>query len=230
MVYSCIVVDDDEMSRNLIRHFISKTDSLDLKEEFDNAIEASQYLKSESVDIVFLDIQMPQMTGMEFIQTLEDNFEIIFITSMEDYAVEAFEKSVTDYLVKPVEYARFLQAVYKAGNNLDATRGYDANRKEFYIRSDQKLVRVPLDSILYVEALADYVVINTSEHKHIVHFTMKGIESRLPRKNFIRVHRSYIINLDKVASLEDNALVINEKSIPIGASYKEGLMKKLNLL
>ena len=138
------------MLTRLIRHFISKTDSLTLKEEFDNAIEASQYLKGESIDIVFLDIQMPEMTGMEFIQTLEDNFEIILITSMEDYAVEAFEKKVTDYLVKPVEYARFLQAVYKAGNNLDATRGYDALRKEFYVRSDQKLVRVPLDSILYV--------------------------------------------------------------------------------
>jgi len=231
MEYKCLIVDDDEMSRNVIRHFISKTNFLSLVKEFENAIEASNYLKEdEEVSILFLDVKMPEMTGMEFIQTLEKEYEVILITSESEYAVEAFDKSVTDFLVKPVEYARFLKAAQKAKNNIENKDKSKEELTELYVRTDSKLVRIPLDNILYVEALADYVIIHTPEKKHIVHFTMKGIESRLPAKRFIRIHRSYIVNSQKIESLEDNSILITNKYIPIGASYKDGLMERLNLL
>ena len=227
---NCIVVDDDEMSRKVVVHFIEKTNFLQLTKEFDNAIDATHYLDEEHVDIIFLDVQMPEMTGMEFINALEKDIEIILITSEQKYAVEAFEKKVTDYLVKPIEYSRFLQASQKAQTNVEIKRAAAVKRKEFFVRTDAKIVRIPYDNILFVEALADYVIIQTEAKKHIVHFTMKGIASRLPDDNFIRTHRSYIVNLDKIEALEDNSILIGEKYIPIGASYKEAFLDLLNFL
>ena len=208
MNLNCIVVDDDVLSRNVIAHFIQKTNFLNVTGEFDNAIKASNFIRDEHVDIIFLDVQMPEMTGMEFIQTLDDDFQVILITSAEKYAVEAFERSVTDYLVKPIEYPRFLQAAHKAKNNIEIIRKHLDERKEIYVRSESKLVRINLEDILFVEALADYVIIKTNAKQYIVHYTMKGIESRLPVKYFARTHRSYIVNLDKIEALEDNSVLI----------------------
>ncbi|HBH24289.1 MAG TPA: DNA-binding response regulator [Cytophagales bacterium] len=230
MKLNCLIVDDDEMSRNVISHFISKTDFLELVETFENAIEASNYLKSGDIDVIFLDINMPEMTGMEMIQTLDEDFEVILITSASQYAVEAFEKSVTDYLVKPVDYARFLKASQKALKNIETKRLKTDNLNEIYVKADNKLVRLQLDNLIYVEALADYVIIHTPEKKYIVHYTMKGIENRLPSKQFARIHRSYIVNTERIDALEDNSIVIKDKYLPIGASYKESLMGRLNLL
>ncbi len=230
MRLNCIVVDDDMLSRQVISHFVKKTNFLTLSEDFENAIDASQYINEEHVDIILLDIQMPEMTGMDFIKTLEKDYQIILITSEQKYAVEAFEKSVTDYLVKPVEYSRFLRAVQKAKGNIDLNREKTEKRKELYVRSESRLVRIPFNDILYVEALSDYVIIQTDSRKHIVHFTMKGIENRLPENVFVRTHRSFIVNLDKIESLEDNSIVIQQKYIPIGASYKDALMGRLNFL
>jgi len=227
---NCIVVDDDEMSRKVVVHFIEKTNFLQLNKEFSNAIDATRYLDEEHVDIIFLDVQMPEMTGMEFINALEKDIEIILITSEQKYAVEAFEKKVTDYLVKPIEYSRFLQAAQKAQSNVEVKRAATVQRKEFFVRTDAKIVRIPYDTILFVEALADYVIIQTLNKKHIVHFTMKGIANRLPDDYFVRTHRSYIINLDKIEALEDNSILIGEKYIPIGASYKEAFLDRLNFL
>ena len=230
MILNCIVVDDDEMSRKVVVHFIEKTNFLQLNKEFDNAIDATHYLDEEHVDIIFLDVQMPEMSGMDFLNALQKDIEIILITSEQKYAVEAFEKKVTDYLVKPIEYARFLQAAKEAQSNIERKRASTVERKEFFVRSDAKIVRISFDSILYVEALADYVIIQTADKKHIVHFTMKGIVSRLPDDYFVRTHRSYIVNLDKVEALEDNSILIGDKYIPIGASYKEAFLDRLNFL
>ena len=230
MMLNCIVVDDDEMSRKVVVHFIEKTNFLQLTQEFDNAIDATQYLDEEHVDIIFLDVQMPEMSGMDFINALEKDIDIILITSEEKYAVEAFEKKVTDYLVKPNEYPRFLQAAKKAQTNIEIKRAATEKRMEFYVRTDAKIVRIAYEKILFVEALADYVIIQTEVKKHIVHFTMKGIANRLPDGEFVRTHRSYIVNLNKIEALEDNSLLIGEKYIPIGASYKEALLDRLNFL
>jgi DNA-binding LytR/AlgR family response regulator len=230
MILNCIVVDDDEMSRKVVAHFIERTKFLQLTKAFDNAIDALKYLDEEHVDIIFLDIQMPEMSGMEFINTLEKDIEIILITSEEKYAVEAFEKKVTDYLVKPIEYGRFLQASQEAERKVEIKRAAAVVRKEFYVRTDSKIVRIPFRNILFVEALADYVIIQTEQKKHIVHFTMKGIANRLPEDEFVRTHRSYIVNLEKIEALEDNSVVMGDKYIPVGASYKEALLDRLNFL
>lgn len=230
MMLNCIVVDDDEMSRRVVVHFIEKTKFLQLSKEFDNAIDAVQYLDEEHVDIIFLDVQMPEMSGMDFINSLEKDIDVILITSEQKYAVEAFEKKVTDYLVKPIDYSRFLQAAQKAQSNVETKRTSTVKRREFYVRTDAKIVRISYEKILFVEALADYVIIQTQGKKHIVHFTMKGIANRLPGNEFVRTHRSYIVNLDKIEALEDNSLLIGEKYIPIGASYKEALLDQLNFL
>jgi len=230
MILNCIVVDDDEMSRKVVVHFIEKTNSLKVSNEFDNAGDALRYLDEEHVDIIFLDVQMPEMSGMDFINKLEKDIDIILITSEQKYAVEAFEKRVTDYLVKPIEYARFLQAVQQAQINIELKRAAAVKRKEFFVRTDAKIVRIPYENILFVEALADYVIIQTDAKKHIVHFTMKGIANRLPEDYFVRTHRSYIVNLDKIESLEDNSILIGDKHIPIGASYREAFLDRLNFL
>lgn len=230
MILNCIVVDDDEMSRKVVAHFIEKTKTLQLSRDFSNAIDALKYLDEEHVDMIFLDVQMPEMSGMEFINALEKDIEIILITSEEKYAVEAFEKKVTDYLVKPIEYGRFLQAAQEAERNVSVKRAETTSRDEFYVRTDSKIVRIPFHKIMFVEALADYVIIQTDSKKYIVHFTMKGIANRLPESEFVRTHRSYIVNLDRIELLEDNSVVMGDKYIPIGASYKDALLDRLNFL
>ena len=158
MMLNCIVVDDDEMSRKVVVHFIEKTNFLQLTKEFDNGLDATRYLDEEHVDIIFLDVQMPEMSGMDFINALEKDIDVILITSEQKYAVEAFEKKVTDYLVKPIEYSRFIQAAEKALKNVEIKRAAAGQRKEFYVRADAKIVRISYEKILFVEALADYVL------------------------------------------------------------------------
>jgi DNA-binding LytR/AlgR family response regulator len=234
MALNCMVVDDDEMSRLVIKKFIDKTDFLTLTHDLDNTKEASDILLGESandVDVVFLDIEMPEMTGLELVDKLQNAYNIILVTSKKDYAIEAFEGAVADYLVKPVEYERFLKAVNKVKDSLEKEKLLAEQEDHIYVKSDGKLFRLSYSDIMFVEALADYVIFNVaSGKKHIVHHTMKGIEKKLPESMFSRVHRSYIINRNKIHKIEDLQVVIGEKSFAIGASYKEALMAKFNLL
>jgi DNA-binding LytR/AlgR family response regulator len=230
MNLNCMVVDDDDMSRTIIKRYIEKTNFLSLNYECTSAIDASNLLKEGNTDVIFLDIQMPEMTGMDLIKTLEEDYQIVMITSAQEYAVEAFEKQVTDYLVKPIEYSRFLMSASKVKKNVENLQRQNEKHHDIYVRSDSKLVRIDIENIIYVEALADYVIFHTKDKKHIVHYTMKGIENRLPTSMFSRVHRSYIINLFHVGCIEDNSILIGEKLIPIGASYKEMFINRLNFL
>lgn len=228
-----MVVDDDKMSRLVIKKFIDKTDFLVLSHDLDNTQEASDILLGESandVDVVFLDIEMPGMTGLELVKSLQHAYNVILVTSKSEYATEAFEGAVADYLVKPVEYDRFLQAVNKVKENLEKEKLLAEKEDHIYVKSDGKLFRLSYDNILFVEALADYVIFNTVNSKHIVHHTMKGIEKRLPESMFSRVHRSYIINRTKIFKIEDLQVHVGEKAFSIGASYKESLMEKFNML
>jgi DNA-binding LytR/AlgR family response regulator len=225
-----MIVDDDEMSRSIIRHYIEKTKPLVLQHECSTAMEASNLLKEGDTDIIYLDIEMPGMTGMDLIKTLELEYEIILITSVKEHAVEAFEKSVTDFLVKPIEYSRFLAATEKAKKNIENLQKQNEQQKEIYVRSDAKFIRLELSKIVMVEALADYVVFFAENKKHIVHYTMKGIEKKLPPSSFSRVHRSYIVNTNKIDGLEDNSILINGRIVPVGASYRDQFLAKLNFL
>ena len=229
-----MVVDDDKMSRLVINKFIEKTDFLTLSHDLDNTKEASDILLGESsndVDVVFLDIEMPGMSGLELVKSLQKAYNVILVTSKKEYASEAFEDSVADYLVKPVEYERFLKAANKVRENLKKEQILAEKEDHIYVKSDGKLYRLAYNNILFVEALADYVIFNTEVgRKHIVHHTMKGIEKRLPESIFSRVHRSYIINRNRINRIEDLQVYIGEKNFSIGASYKEALMDKFNLL
>lgn len=227
-----MVVDDDPLARKLVRHYIEKTDFLSLNYELSSPLEAMNILVKEDadVDLLFLDIQMPEMTGLELMESLDKSYQIIFITSEEQYAVRAFENSVVDYLVKPFEYPRFLKAATKGKENLEALQRFVEKQTHVFVKCDGKLVRVELSDLLYVEALADYVIFNTKKGKHIVHYTMKGIEKRLPGNSFARVHRSFIVNMNNIRHLEEMNILIEDKNIPVGASYKDKFIKKLNLL
>lgn len=225
----CLIIDDEEMSRNVVKNFVEKTEDLNLVGVCEDAIQAANILKKTKVDILFLDIEMPNMSGYDLIKTLEDPPQIIMITAKKEHAAEAFDYNVTDYLVKPISYSRFFQAVSRAKENINNTRG-KLRSNEIYVRTESKIVKVSMDDLLYVEALADYIMLFTADNKYIVHSTMKGFQSKLPADKFVRVHRSYIVNVDKVASIENLFVVINGKYIPIGASYKDDFMNRLNML
>jgi DNA-binding LytR/AlgR family response regulator len=228
-VMDCLIIDDEEMSRNMVKHFVEKTESLNLVGICEDAIEAANILRKTKVDILFLDIEMPNMSGYDLIKTLQDPPQIILITAKKEHAAEAFDYNVTDYLIKPISYSRFFQAVSRARENIYNLRG-KLRSNEIYVRTEAKIVKVSMDELLYVEALADYIMLFTADNKYIVHSTMKGFQVKLPTDKFVRVHRSYIVNVDKVSSIENLFVVINGKYIPIGASYKDDFMSRLNML
>jgi len=233
MEYSCLVVDDELLSRELLKHFIQKTEFLRLDNECQNGLEAINILqqRDNEIDILYLDIEMPEMGGMDLIKTLDHRPEIILTTSSEDKAVEAFEFKVTDYVVKPFDYNRFLKASIRAKESIELQRKKNEKFNDIFIKSNSKYYRIRFKDILYVEALADYVIFHTKEYgKLIAHHTMKGIEKRLPSSQFVRVHRSYIINFNNIGLIDDVNIQIGKKSVPVGASYKENFMKQLNFL
>jgi DNA-binding LytR/AlgR family response regulator len=228
-----IIVEDEEMSRNLVGLFVSQTKGLELAGTFDAAEPAIEYLRRNPVDLIFLDVEMPGMSGYELLQSLQEMPKVVMITSKPDYAVEAFSYGVTDYLLKPFDYPRFLQAIDRVKSAQPEKAGIvtEGSAEELFVRSDSKIVKVPFDQILYIEALADYIILFTSDGARlIVHSTMKGIYEKLPSDRFVRVHRSYILSLDKVEAIENQMVSIQSKNIPIGASYKEAFMSRLNLL
>ena len=226
----CLIVDDEEISRHTLKLFVEKTNFLELVQVCSSAIEANNIIAKEDIDLIFLDVSMPELTGIEFIKSLDNPPMVILVTSSTEHAVEAFEYNVLDYLLKPVEYSRFMKAVNKAKEKYEAVTLSQDNSNEIFVKSDFKIVRLNLDEILFVEALADYVIINTGSSKLIVHSTMKGMESKLPVNKFIRVHRSFIVNIAKIDSIEDSCVVINKKIISIGASHKDNLMTRLKFL
>jgi len=229
---NCIIIDDDEISRNTMKHLVAQVSFLNLSGICNNAKEAQELLNDLPIDLLLLDIEMPDISGLDFIKSLKKQPLTILVTSNKEHAIEAFEYNVIDYLVKPVSLDRFLKAVSKAKEIFDNSRQtLDFLNKDYvFIKSNSTLIKIAIKEILWLEALGDYVTINTSEKKYTIHSTMKSIEKKLPPQVFIRVHRSFIVSLDNITSIDDNAIVINKQLIPIGAIYKENLTKKLNLL
>jgi len=232
---NCIVVDDDKMSRLVVEEFVKKTDFLTLTESYSTAVQAINALKKEnSIDLIFLDIEMPEMSGIEFMNTLKNPPQIIIISSGERYALEAFEYDVTDYLLKPISYSRFYKAVDKAHNRYEDKKMSVSVPEEIFIKKGPSLCRLKVDDILWIEALENYVIVNTFYDKYTIHFTMKAIAQKLPSKTFTRVHRSYIVNTKRISVIKDNSVEMTTengvKSIPIGKSYKDHLYKDLNLM
>jgi DNA-binding LytR/AlgR family response regulator len=234
---NCIIIEDDPLSMRVVEEFVKRTDFLDLKHEFHDAVEAINTLNvsEEDIDLIFLDIEMPEMSGIEFLNTVKNPPLIIIISSQEKYALEAFEYEVTDYLLKPVTYSRFYKAVTKAQEQQKAQEATKQQENdEIFIKKETALVRLKYNDILWVEAMENYIVINTFKQKFTIHFTMKSIMNQLPSDIFKRVHRSYIVNIKNIDRIEDNYIILQvdkgTKQIPIGKAYKERFMKEINLI
>jgi DNA-binding LytR/AlgR family response regulator len=231
---NCIIIDDDKLSSKVIEAFVEKTENLTLLATYSNAVAAINALKTEVViDLIFLDIEMPEMSGIDFLDSLTTDPQIIIVSSKEKYALDAFEYDVTDYLLKPVQYSRFFKAVSKALARYNKGK-LDTKGDEIFIKHNSSLVRLKYVDILWVEALENYVIVNTYYEKYTIHFTMKSIEQKLPTSKFTRVHRSFIVNTSSINVIEDNAVLIKThegtKSIPIGKSYKDNLMDDINVV
>ncbi len=222
-----IIVDDEAVSREALKHCVEQIKELDLVAECKNALEATQAINNHKVDLVFLDIEMPDMDGIDLVK----NFEmpnVVFVTSKPEFAADAFNLNAIDFITKPVELPRLLMAVEK----VKKARKSDIENEAFvFIKHDSRYVKLNLGEIRYVEALADYVNIYVGNNKrYTILSTMKSLESRLPNEHFVRVHRSYIIRLDKIEEIEDNTITIDNKAIPISRSYRENIMKRLKML
>jgi DNA-binding LytR/AlgR family response regulator len=233
---NCIIIDDEKMARVIIRTLCNQIKSLNLIEEFTNAIEAIKFLNENQVDLIFLDIHMPNFSGLDFIKTLKDPPKIIFTTSDPKFAIEAFEYDfIVDYLLKPVELPRFEKAVKKAEKRQMIQSQLNSKvtteiKNDFYVNIDRRLIKIDLSSIYLIEAKGDYINIKTEDSNYTVHSTLKKIEEKLPTSLFLKVHRSYIINVKKIIDIEDNSVLIKKDVVPVSRSNRPELMKRLDLL
>jgi len=234
MSYTCLIVDDEQLARRLLQEFVTKVPMLELAGMCKNPLEAMEVLNSKRIDIMFLDIQMPEITGVEFMKSLQHKPATIFTTAYSEYALEGYQLDVIDYLVKPFPLDRFIKAVNKAidfidlkksANKKDQKKSMDSNH--LLLRADHKIYKVALEDIQYIEGLKEYVSYYTNEKRIIVLQSLKSIEESLPSDKFIRVHRSYIVPIDKIKTLDGNQVQIGDKLIPIGRSYKEDVLKRV---
>jgi len=216
-----------------LKQLVGQIPALELVAECSDAMEANEQLNNASVDLVLLDIEMPEMTGLELIKKMGNRRPlIIFTTAKSDYAVEAFELNVVDYLVKPITFPRFKQAVEKAAETLESNKEEVKVEEQgfVFVKDNGILKRISIDDILFLEAMGDYVKVHTAQKFHVVHATLKSIEEKLPSSKFIRVHRSYIVAINKIDYIQEGTISIGKTSIPVADTHKSNLNKRLNLL
>ncbi len=227
-----LIVDDNDIARMTLAHLAKQIPGLTIVREYSSAMEAYIHLQNDPVDLLFLDIEMPEMTGIELTRNLSGrDTVIIFTSSKKEYALEAFELNIADYLLKPVTPARFLQAVSKAQAVIESRKeNIQVSKDEFlFVRDSNITRRLKLDDIFYAEAMGDYVKFFTREKTYVIHGTMKAAEERLPKDIFIRVHRSYIIAVGKIDTLQDGGIMINGKFIPVADAYRKVLNTRMNI-
>lgn len=234
MALTCIIVDDDEASRLMAEQCVKRTPALDLKKSFSSAEDAIKFLEQNSINVIFLDVEMPGMSGIDFLRDYKHNAQIVMITGKKEYAADAFDYNVTDYIVKPIEYTRFLKAVSKLeemNNAVELDKTDPINSNEIFIKHNSKHVKLNMNDIKWIEALDDYVNIYTTAQRYTILSTMKGMEQKLANKSFCRIHRSFIINLKCVKQIADSTVVLaDDKTLPISRSYGNILKSKLNYL
>jgi two-component system response regulator LytT len=231
----CIIIDDEKTARVIIRTLCEQVSELNVVEEFPNAMLAIKFLNENEIDLIFLDIHMPDFNGIDFIKTLKNPPKIILTTSDPKFAIEAFEYDfIVDYLLKPLELSRFKKAIQKAQNKKNELLAEKYNKvdnaNDFYVNIDRRLIKIDLSSIYLVEAKGDYIHIKTDDKNYVVHSTLKKIEEKLPDSLFLKIHRSYVINIKKIIDIEDNSVLIKKDVIPVSRSKRPELMKRLDLL
>jgi DNA-binding LytR/AlgR family response regulator len=228
----CLIVDDNKMARMVLVEFISQIKSLTITGQCSTGLEAYEFINANPVDLLFLDIEMPGMSGIELLQSLKYKPVIIFSTSNSTYAADLFDLNVADYLLKPVTMPRLLQAVEKA-QTLYGHRNSSVSRIEtdfIFLKDKGALVKISFADILWMEAMGDYVKIYTNDKCFMAHTTMKSVAIKLPALGFLRVHRSYIVALDKIESIKDGSILIGSSAIPIAETYRTQVMERLNLI
>jgi DNA-binding LytR/AlgR family response regulator len=232
MTIKCIIIDDEPLARKGLKEYIADVDFLELHAEFDNALKATDMLNKGEVQLLFLDIQMPKITGLDFFKTLQQPPPVIFTTAYPQFALDGFEVNALDYLVKPVSFDRFLKAAMKAREYYEIREKNvaeitSATADYFFIKADNKLVKLFFEDVLFAEALQNYVVVHTKDKKYITYLTFKSVEDYLPKDRFIKTHKSYIIAASKIDSIEGNDIRIGQHHIPISRNLKEEVMEKL---
>jgi len=230
---NCLVIDDNEIARSTMKHLVKQHQGLTLAGECADATEAYRQIVQNQVDLLLLDIEMPGMSGIELVKNL-GNYKplIIFTTSIKEYAAEAFDLNVVDFITKPVSLIRFMQAIEKATELIQSKKQETRieNAEFIFIRDSNVIRRLKLDDILFAEAMGDYVKLYTQQKFYAVHTSLKSVEEKLPAAKFIRVHRSYIVQVNKIDTIRDGTLVINSKPVPVADTYRAALNRRMNVL
>lgn len=226
---SCIAIDDEPLALEVLKKYVQKIYFLELKGTFTNPDEAVQFIRQEKPELIFLDIQMPDISGIQLVgQIHQYNPAVIFTTAYSEYAVEGFNVDAVDYLLKPIDYERFLKAVYKAKEYLEFTQSRDVANTSIFVKSDYQQVKVRLSDIQFIEALDDFIKIYLPDKTLITLMTLKAIQQKLPEKEFVRIHRSYIVPLSKLEVISRAKVKIGDKEVPIGASYSDAFFALVN--
>lgn len=224
-VLQCLVIDDEILAIEVLENYIERIPTLSLVGKFTNGIDALAYLNTHPVDVLFLDIQMPDINGMNVMKLLNKKVNVIFTTAYPDYALEGYDYNALDFLIKPISFDKFLRAVGRAQALLPEAEKQESDKEYFYIKANGKTLRLLVSDILYIEGLKDYVIFYTAAGKHISLHSMKEMEEKLPSSQFIRVHKSYIVEADRIEEIKGNKLKMAGKEIPIGRQYKAGFAK-----
>ncbi len=232
MTINCLVIDDEPVARKGIAGYVEQTPFLSLVGTCKGALEANEVLHQQPVDLLFLDIQMPDLTGTEFVRSLEHPPAVIFTTAYRDYAIEGFELNALDYLVKPISFQRFLKAANKAKHHFEmqrqpAQKTPSPDPEYFFIKSDGQFIKIKLEDVLFFESEKDYVFIHTLQKRYMTLLSLKQLESELPPDKFLRVHRSFIVSLDKIELMDGNLLIIRDKRIPVSRSLQDTIFNTL---
>ena len=227
----CLIVDDSKMARTVLKHQINNIDFLKLIGECEDALEATNFMNKEKIDLLLLDVQMPKISGLDFLKSIPNRPLVILITSRPEFAVEAFEYNVVDYILKPVKEERFIKAVLRVKDIYNSLSGtIKADKEYFFFKEKGVASKLKISNILYIQAMGDYINIHTMEKKYTIHYTLNAIAKELPSDRFMRIHRSYIVALDRIDTVEDGTTYICQNHIPVSDLHRSALMGRLNLL
>ncbi|WP_163322051.1 LytR/AlgR family response regulator transcription factor [Draconibacterium mangrovi] len=234
MAIKALIIDDEPLAQNVIKQYALKIPSLDIVGACNDAICAQEFLLKNKVDLLFLDINMPKLSGISFLKNLNKNVLVIFTTAYSEYALEGYELNALDYLKKPFSFERFFKAFVKAEemywlkNKAESTSENETTTDFLFIKSNKKTIKIKFTDILYIEGLGDYIKIHVSDNKFVTNLSMKKIHSLLPQDQFYRTHKSFIVSVDKIESLEGNLVSINGEKLPIGNSYRQDFFAYIN--
>lgn len=228
---SCLIVDDEAIAREIIETHLSKIENVHVVASCSNAIEAFNHINNHTIDLVFLDINMPEISGISFAKSINNNIKVIFTTAYRDYAVEGFELKAVDYLLKPISFERLQKAVhnyFEIYGNTNENNIPEIEASDFmFVRSERKMIKIDYDAIIYIESYSDYLKIHLENNSVVTRETISSIEAKLPKHQFLRIHRSYIISINSIQSFTNEHITINNQALPISRSYKKDVLRHL---